>query len=78
MKDKKMGYHSFVFNPNDNGGEHLSLVTEIFENNDQPTPGRYVNQSLTLQSYCNSASFCLVGAPLTPNMLRKLADEIVI
>lgn len=66
--------HVFLFNPQDNGGESLVLTTDIIANGD---PGVvFTNQELTLQSYCNGASFDLVGAPLTPENLRRLANEL--
>jgi hypothetical protein len=73
--DKKLGEHSFCFNEQDNGGEAFTLTTELYNNGDEES-GYYLNQFLTLQSYCNSASFELVGAQITPKNLRKLADEL--
>ena len=75
-RDKNIGRHVFVFNPKDNGGESLCLVTEFFDNGDDPKTGIYTNQKLSLQSYCNSAEFQLIGAALTPDNLRKLANEL--
>jgi hypothetical protein len=60
--------HVFVFNPNNNGGESLSLVTEFFKN--------YASQNLSLQSYGNSATFNLDYSIITPDILRKLANEL--
>ena len=84
--DKSLGKHVFVFNIKDNGGESLSLSTEHFWNGDgkkdcsdagrTPDYGIYTNQELTLQSYCNSASFELVGVQITPEILRQLANEL--
>lgn len=67
----------FVFNKKDNGGETLSLAIEYIDNGDAAAGlpnGIYMNQELSLQSYCNSASFNLVGAQLTPENLRELAN----
>jgi len=72
--DKLLAIHVFDFDPKNNGGESLTLSTYIYSNGDPN--GSYWNQTLTLQSYCNSASFNLCGTNLTPNMLRKLADEL--
>ncbi len=72
--DKKLGTHSFVFNKDDNGGEQLILTTDFFDNGD--VDGIYSIQKLTLNSYGNSASFDLVGASFTPELLRQLADEL--
>lgn len=74
IKDDIIGTHVFTFNPHDNGGEALMLKTEKISNGDPD--GYYFNQTLTLQSYGNSASFNLYGAQITPLMLRKLADEL--
>lgn len=74
MADKKLGTHVFNFNPRNNGGESLTLTTTAFANGDPG--GVYLNQELTLQSYCNSASFNLVGTTLEPAILRKLADQL--
>ena len=60
------------------GGESLFLETEFIKNGDpiDEKNGIFINQTLTLQSYCNSASFFLTSAALTPKMLRELADEL--
>lgn len=71
-----MKKHVFVFNPQDNGGESLILVTKENDNGDGIPNGIYLTQKLSLQSYSNSASFTLVGTILTPKNLRKLADEL--
>ena len=75
MADKKIAEHKFTFNKHDNGGEHLILTTEFFWNGDKYN-GIYLNQNLTLHSNCNSASFSLLSATLTPEKLRALADEL--
>lgn len=66
--------HTFCFNKNDNGGESLVLSTKMFSNGDPD--GVYYEQEISLQSYCNSATLHLVGASITPALLRKLADEL--
>lgn len=71
--DEIVGYHSFCFNPNDNGGEGLTLTTTFIDNGD---PAIYTNQELTLHSYFNSATISLTGSPITPDNLRRLADEL--
>lgn len=72
--DKLIGRHCFVFNNNDNGGESLSLETKVYSNGDPG--GFYLNQTLNLQSYSNSASFNLFGAVITPSALRQLANQL--
>jgi hypothetical protein len=71
--------HVFNFTPQENGGESLSLTTTIHHNgdvNDDGTLQTYLNQQLTLHSYCNSATFDLSTAILTPDLLRQLANEL--
>ena len=75
MPEKILGKLNFVFNKRDNGGEALMLTTTFVDNGD-PEPGIYTNQQLTLNSYCNSASFNLSGASITPKILRELANEL--
>ncbi len=74
MPDRKLGNHVFNFNPNSNGSESLVLTTTAFANGDPG--GVYLNQELTLQSYSNSASINLMGTLLTPEALRRLANEL--
>jgi hypothetical protein len=74
-KEKEVGRHVFVFNPKDNGGESLMLITDYFDNGDD-NKFLFTNQELTLQSYCNSATLQLMGANLTPAVLRQLANEL--
>ena len=80
MPEKLLDRHVFVFNPRDNGGEQLMLVTEIYDNGDAAVVGLpggiYTYQNLSLQSYCNSASIALGGANMTPENLRQLANEL--
>jgi hypothetical protein len=77
-RDKTLSEHVFVFNEDDNGGESLSLTTKFIANGDPITDkdGVYLNQELSLQSYCNASTFHLYGALLTPEDLRKLANEL--
>ena len=67
-----------VFNPKDNGGESLCLVTEFFDNGDKEADGKsiFTNQRLILNSYYNSSEFRLGGAAITPENLRQLANEL--
>ena len=76
MNNKLVGTHSFNFNQRDNGGESLTLITKMFSNGDEGVKGIFLNQELTLQSYCNSATFGLVGTVLTPEILRDLANQL--
>ena len=70
--EKELARHVFSFNPKDNGGEALLLVTTFYDNGD----GIYLQQELSLHSYCNTASFNLLGVALTAKSLRQLANEL--
>jgi hypothetical protein len=60
-----------------NSGESLALDTEFFWNGDDGLENSiFWNQRLTLHSYSNSASFDLTTNLLTPQVLRKIADEL--
>lgn len=72
---KKPKYHVFDVNPEDNSGESVSITTE-FLNNGDTKDNIYLQQTIIMQSYGNSASFNLSSAPLTPKKLRKWADEL--
>ena len=72
--EKMKDMHVFCFNPGNNGGEQLTLITKI--NKHRYESKVELEQTLTLESYSNSASFTLAGAQLTPELLRKLADEL--
>jgi len=74
--DKLLDKHVFIFNPKDNGGEQLVLTTEFYDNGDGIPEGVYTSQQLSLQSYCNSANFELMGCSITSEILRKLANEL--
>jgi hypothetical protein len=75
MSEKYLGKHYFVFNPEANGGETLSLTTDIWDNGDDEN-NIFVHQVLNLESYSNSVSLHLAGAVLTPTKLRMLADQL--
>lgn len=78
MQDTEISRHVFSFD-NNNGGESLTLLTMFRDNGDAAAGlegGVYINQELTLNSYCNSATFTLCGTTLNPENLRRLANEI--
>lgn len=62
--------HVFVFNPNDNGGECITLVTEkdIIEG--------VINQEFSLQCYGTGSASIQLGTIITPDLLRKCANEL--
>jgi len=71
---KPVHRHVFCFNPQTNGGESLTIITDFIPNGD---PGIiYTSQEISLGSYSNSASFNLSGASLTPENLRDLANQL--
>lgn len=74
MSDEELGRSVFSFNEDDNGGEQLILVTKLYHNGD--VGGYYTNQELTLNSYCNAASFTLTGCQISPEKLRELANQL--
>ena len=75
-KDKLLKTHTFSFNRKDNGGEQVTINTKFYDNGDRNRDGVYINQEITLNSYCNAASILLYGAVLGPEDLRMLADEL--
>lgn len=74
--EKHLGRHVFVFNKKDNGGEQCVLITDFWDNGDGPFRGLFTIQNFELHSYCNSAQISLQGVQITPDKLRKLADEL--
>jgi len=72
IKETIVGSHCFTFNKKDNGGEALSLRSTFFTNGD---PGIFLRQELSLNSYCNTATFH-INFEITPDILRNLADEL--
>lgn len=64
--------HVFTVNPNDNGGEQIHIVTDYVH--DGYTG--WLEQSIELGSYKNTASLTITGDVLTPKMLRQLANEL--
>lgn len=78
MKEKPLHREVYVFNKEENGGGQLSLTIDYYDNGDAAhglPQGILINQELTLQSYCNSASFNLTS-DFNPKNLRELADTI--
>lgn len=71
-EEKVLDTHVFCFNPSQNGGEALILVTKFIDNGDE-VPLMY--QELELNSYGNCASISIDGL-FTAKKLRKLADEL--
>lgn len=69
--------HLFSLNPNDNGGENVSIETKFFDNGDDKD-NIYLNTEISSICYGTSTTNLLLAgsATLTPEKLRKLADEI--
>ena len=57
-----------------NGGERVGIDTTFLKREDDF--GTVINTEISIQSYSNSATFNLCGAPLTPSILRDLANKI--
>ena len=68
---KHLKTHTFVFDKDI--GEELSLITKVYDNGDGEL---FTNQELSLQAECSSASLNLFSIEITPEILRKLADEL--
>lgn len=66
-----------IVNPEDNGGEQVSITVEIYDNGDLAygLPGAiFTLGKVSLQSYGNSASISLPN--ITPEFLREFADKL--
>lgn len=74
---KHLDTHVFCLNPDANiASEGMFFVTEIYFGDLYPYPMR-LRQSVELNSYGNVAKIELApNATLTPNVLRKIADEL--
>lgn len=72
-ESKELRRHIYVFNPKENGGEQLLLVSSFMDNGDGAV---FLNQEITLNSYSNIASFTLSGTTITPAKLRELANQL--
>jgi len=74
-ESKEVGRDVFVFNPQDNSGEELILTTIFCDNGDE-TNNIYTVQELMLTSSYSRSLFLLYGSSITPDMLRKAADQM--
>ncbi len=76
MKNKKI----LVFNvdPTINGGESIYISSELHYNGDDKTEktSYWLSQEIILRSYGNSASLNLSTAILSPEILRKMANQL--
>ena len=66
--------HTFVFNSHNNSGEYLCLLTEYFADGDLGDV--FNNQTLSLFCSNSGASLDLSGIPITPKLLRELANQL--
>jgi hypothetical protein len=71
-KTKQPSHFCYCFNPEDNGGEAITLSTSVEQ---AGTDEALVTQELTLHSYSNWATF-QISFYLTPDKLRECADKI--
>ncbi len=71
MKYPKLNAHTFVLNPEDNGGEQIHFNTTISRDDEDNVE---LSHEITLISYANSASINCRG--ITPEQLRAWADSL--
>lgn len=71
MEQSELIHHSFTFNPESNGGEHIYVNTHVKVDDDDVI----LAQELSMNSYGHIASFFMHDC-FTPEKLRKLADEL--
>ena len=69
MKPYVSTKHLFTLNPDSPSVESVSLVTEIED-------GKIVLQTLVLDCYGNYSGIGISGGMLSPEVLRRLADEL--
>ncbi len=70
---EKVDEFTVVANPNDNGGEQLSVTVEVFDNGDYED-NVYTSKTISLQSYGSEAK--IVTSVITPEFLREVADKL--
>ena len=73
MKMKPLHTDFFVFNPRDNGGEQVTLVTEFYATSDKTEV--YTYQELTLNCYGKSVTFAVNGL-FDPYILDQLSKQL--
>ena len=75
---KEVGKLIFTVTPRSNGGEEISITTRFFHNGDPDVEGKsdniFLNTEIEMQSYGNATTMTLCGNPLTPDILRDLAN----
>jgi hypothetical protein len=73
MADKLLQTLKHTVNRHANGGEALTIETDIFDNGDGEA---FVNQRIILMSYENKVTLELAGAVLDSEFLYRMADDI--
>ncbi len=71
---EKLSEVYMILNPEDNGGETVSITVEIYDNGDFDDNSTYTLGRVSLQSYGNSASMSLPN--ITPELLREFANKL--
>lgn len=66
---------TFNLSPKEFDSESLFIEIKFFDNGDG-IGGVFMNQTITLKSYCNEASLNLAGDVIEPKPLRELANEL--
>ena len=56
--------------------DDLTILTKFLDNGDDGEDGIYLNQEIIINSYGNSATLNLNSVSFTPDMLRRLANEL--
>lgn len=62
-----------VANPNDNGGEAVSISVEVCDNGDDEN-NIFTTQTISLQSYGSESN--ITTSVITPSFLREVADKM--
>lgn len=65
--------HTFIFNPDSNGGEQIALTTNFYK--DRESTYVYSSQTLTMNSYANSISINAYGM-FDVDTLERLVSEL--
>lgn len=70
---EKVDGFMIIANPDDNGGEAVSITVEVHDNGDSEN-NIWTLQTISLQSYGSEAK--IVTSVITPKFLREVADKM--
>ena len=68
--------HSFNLNPNDNGGENVSLLVHVHNNGDGAT-GWYFETELSLQCYGTHSTSINIQSGLSPRNIQEIGTYLI-